>query len=551
MIRIEQFVYTTTAPSPSPGYRVVSKSPGITDETVSDLEPYMLPAGIDPRHFKQSRSMVTIRGGTQVAYSLTKNIGHGPDGRPNAMSNHTLVVDMKGFAALSCDSRRLDKLFLDSVPTAPLLPSVAVPEDADPPHNHDLAKAQAPLLTRTLHALARGRGAAVRGTYGVRFVQDALGILPPSLRLVPFSTCAVDLELQPAYRLVLLGDSPARNLPKEFDIVDGRSLLPLAGSGMGRAVRYMVALASVQGPDLAALHATFEKLTALPPGKRLAVLTTILRMAQSTEPIQDDKDAQTAMDHLARLDSTTLDEILFSLGVHRQPRRHLDLAGMIEERRALCRISDYDANRSSIEKLLGQADGEGRQVLLLALYESKKPDVASKIDRLFEDFAYSYYDSDFFRFVASVPDLARRFKEFAGMSNKNQFRRQAAVRHFVLASLESDSPSLIEPALFKPYDLDDGYDLGSFESLLWEVFSSGLGAQNPNFCNAVATAGLSYMAEFGRGYVPTQARPWRYNAERFGALADRLGGMALDKGKPPDGRRGRPKESRQITRMVR
>lgn len=551
MIRIEQFLYTTTATGPLPGYRVVSKSPGITDGIIADLEHYMLPAGIDARYFKQSVSMVTIRGGKQVAYSLAKNIGRGPDGRPDAMSNHTLVIDMKSFEALSYDTRFLDRLFLDSFPTTPLLPSVTVQEDAEIPSSRDLAKTQAPLLTHTLHSLVRGRGVAVQGTCGVQFVQGVLGILPPSLRLVPFSTCAVDLELQPAYRLILLGGSPARNLPKGFDVVDGRSCSPLRGSETERAVRYMVAMTSVRGPDLVALHTTFEKLISIPPRKRLAVLTAILRMAQSPGPVQNDKDAQMTMDHLAELDSETLDEVLSGLGTHTRLNYHSDLAILIKERRALYHISDYGANRSSVETLLGQADGEGRQSLLLALYKSKRRDVVDNIDQLFVDFTYSYYNMDFFRFVVSVPDLAHRFKEFAGMHNKNQFRRQAAVRNFVFALLESDAYSLIEPALFKPYDLDSGYDLDSFGSLFSEVFSSVLGVENPNFCNLLATAGLSYMAGFGRSYGHAQEQSRRYNAARFGTLADRLAQMALGGGETPYDKRGNPKDRGRIARMMR
>ena len=551
MIRIEQLVYTTAAPDPMPGYRVVAKSPGITDKIVSDLNPYMLPAGIDPRNFGQSKFMVVVGGGRQVAYGLSRNIGHGPDGRPDAMSSHILVIDTKSFGALSCDSRALDGLFADRVPAEPLLPSVEIPEDAGAPRDRGIDKARAPLLARTLHALACGRRVAVRGALGVQFVQDALGILPPSLRLVPFSTCMVDLEMQPAYRLVLLGDSPAGSLPRGFDVVDGRPRQPLTGSETGRAVRYMVAMASVRGPDLAALHAAFEKATALPPRKRLAVLVAVLRMAQSPGAAQSDRDAQMSLDHLARLDPAVLDEVLSGLGIRARPDGRSGLSGLVRERRALRNISDYGANRPSIEDLLGQADGEGRQGLLAALYESKKSEVDGNIGQLFGDLSYSYYNADFFRFVASVPDLARRFKEFAGMCGKSQFRRQAAVRLFVLASLESGDPSLIEPAVFKPYDLDSGYDIDSFGSLLSEVFSSGLGARAADFCDAVATAALSYMAGYGGSYGAASERPQRRSAERFVALADRLGRMALAGGDSPCGKRASVKESGQIVRMMR
>lgn len=551
MIPIEQFVYTTATTESQSGYHVVAKSPGITDKLISELEPYMLPSGIDPSAFTQSKSMVIVGGSTQVAYSLARNIGHGPDGRPDAMLSHTLVIDIECFKTLSYDSRNLDQFFSRSVPTSPFLPPIAALANASTKHDPGIARSQVPLFTRTLYALVRGHGAAVREICGEQFAQDALGLLPPSLRLVPFSTCAVDLRRQPAYRLVLLGSSPARNLPKGFDVVDRQSRRSLGGSEVGRAVRHIVAMASVKSPDLAALHADFESITAFSPRKRLAVLTAVLRMAQSPGPMNNDKDLQTAAHRLAMLDLATRDEILAKVETRIRPHSYSDFIAMINARHASHSMTDCLASRPSIEMLLRHADGDDRQELLHALYKSKKTEVDKTIDKLLEDFSYSYYNSDFFRFVVSTPDLARRVKEFVGMRDRNQLRRQAVTQLFVLAALESGSPSLIEPAIFKPYDLSSDYDLDSFDSLLSNAFSQKSAAPEPNFCAAVAAAGLSYMAGFGKSYRPVPPHLRRHHAERFVALADRLGKVALAEDGPPYDKSGKPKPSGHIARMLR
>ena len=550
MTRIEQFVYTTTTHDVRSGYRVVARSPGITDKIISELDPYMLPAGVDPQNFGQSKSLVLIRNGTHVAYRLARNIGHGPDGRPDAMLSHTLVIDVKSFGDLSYDSRKLDPIFSHFPPSHPLLPSVPIVADADTPLDNDFVKTQTPLLTRTLYSLLRGNDVAVRGAHDEQFVQTALGLLPPRLRLVSFSTCAVDLELQPAYRFVLLGDSPVINLPKGFETINNNTHQPFGDVDLGRAVRYMAAMASVGGPHLAALHAEFDKISTLSPRKRLVLLTSVLRIAQSPEPMQSGRDVQTVVDHLARLDSHTSNEVLSRLGSGMRPWDRTKLIDMITAKCVRYNISNYKVTRQSIELLLGQVRIEQRQELLCAFYDCKKQEIHDRIDQLFEDFCYSYYGTDFFRFVASTPDLACRIKKYVGTDNKNPFRRQAVVRLFLGASLEFGSTSSIEPAIFKPYDLSRDHDLASFGSLLSEVLSPS-SAQDLDFCAAVATAGLSHMAGFGRSYIPAPAWMLHRHAERFSALADHLGRVAMTACGPTDGNCGGSKASSRITQLLR
>lgn len=551
MTRIEQFMYTTaTSPGAQSGYQVVARSAGITDKTISDLVPYMLPAGIDYRNFKKSKSMVVIRRGTHVAYSLTRNIGRGPDGRPDAMSNHTLVININDFKGLSYDTRYLDPFFTDFVPRTPLLQPVDIAANVDVAPDRDFVRAQTPLLTRTLHALMRGKGVAVRGSCGEQFVQTALGLLPPPLRLVPFSTCSVDLRQQPAYRFVLLNDSSAPRLPNGYQTVDAQSHLPLTRTVLGRTVRYMVAMASVGDPHIAALHAEFDKLTTLSSRKRLAVLTAVLRIAQSPKPQQHPKDLEMIVDCFAELDSSTWKRIMFGLGQHMSASDQSNLIRMIESRHAQHIASNCDISRPSIETLLAQSNTSETHALLSALYESKKSEIDDKIDQLFEDFSYSYMAKDFFKFVALTPSLACRVKEYVIMSDKNPFRRQAAVRAFVMASLESNSSRSIEPAIFRPFDLSKSSDLDSFESLFSSIFSSGHTSPASNFSVAVATAGLSYMAGFGRSYIPAPSWPFHYRSRQFTALADRLGKAAMVR-EPASDDRLDSKVNGRITRLLR
>ncbi|CAI9830780.1 hypothetical protein IBTHAUMO2_1090010 [Nitrosopumilaceae archaeon] len=211
-MRIDQFVYTTADIDGRLGYQVVARSSGITDEMVSVMYGYMHPAGIEPNRFKESRSLRLLDGGPAI-YCIARNAGAGHDGRPHTLYCHAFAVDAAEFAASGYDTRVFDVLYVEDKGARGTLPHLDLELDPKPAGSgHD-----ARCLAAALAPLFQGQRTAI--VSDGRLLQDLLRMLPPSIRLVPFSTLVIQPDRQPEYRLVACPDIVRYRLPKDFAIV--------------------------------------------------------------------------------------------------------------------------------------------------------------------------------------------------------------------------------------------------------------------------------------------------------------------------------------------
>lgn len=211
-MRIDQFVYTTADIDGRLGYQVVARSAGVTDEMVSVMYGYMHPAGIEPNRFKESRSLRLLEGGLAI-YCIARNAGDGHDGRPHTLYCHAFVVNRDEFAASGFDTRVFDVLYVEDKGARGTLPHLDLELDPKPAGSgHD-----ARCLAAALAPLFRGQRTAI--VSDGRLLQDLLRMLPPSIRLVPFSTLVIQPDRQPEYMLVACPDIVRYRLPKDFAIV--------------------------------------------------------------------------------------------------------------------------------------------------------------------------------------------------------------------------------------------------------------------------------------------------------------------------------------------
>ena len=213
MAVIEQIIYTAAHVDGRHGYQVVAKSPGIDDPTLESLEWYTHPAGIDPSSFKGSKSMLLLGG--RVAYVMTRNTGIGYDGRRDNIYSHILVLPVDDFGDAGYDSRALDGLYWEDTGARGEIPAIETGLQRPPPPavTDDVDD----VLECSLASLLAGRKVALLSRSGA--IQDILGLLPESSRLVPFSTLAPRPARQPEYRFVSVPGAIPSGIPEDFDII--------------------------------------------------------------------------------------------------------------------------------------------------------------------------------------------------------------------------------------------------------------------------------------------------------------------------------------------
>ncbi len=214
MAVIEQIIYTAAHVDGRHGYQVVAKSPGIDDPTLESLEWYTHPAGIDSSSFRESKSMLLLE--DRVAYVMTRNTGIGYDGRRDNIYSHILVLPVDDFGDAGYDSRALDGLYWEDTEARGEIPVIEadLQRPPAPPVTDDVAD----VLEYSLASLLAGRKVALMSRGGA--IQDILGLLPESSRLVPFSTLAPSPARQPKYRFVSVPGAIPSGIPEDFDIID-------------------------------------------------------------------------------------------------------------------------------------------------------------------------------------------------------------------------------------------------------------------------------------------------------------------------------------------
>lgn len=197
-MQAEQLVYTTGNIRGRKGYQIVAKSRGITDDIASALRYHFHPPGIRPDDFKESHSLVELAG-DKVAYCHAKNIGTGYDGRRDTVCSHVVVLDKEDFARCGCDTRGFASLHPGNKRMRGILPPAMLDPLWRPPAVD--VRSMGEELRGVLWLLLSGERIAVESD-DPALAQKILSLLPPSARLVQFSSVSVDAGRQCHCRLV-------------------------------------------------------------------------------------------------------------------------------------------------------------------------------------------------------------------------------------------------------------------------------------------------------------------------------------------------------------
>ncbi len=219
MPRCDHFIYTAGNIGNNEGYQIIAQSAGITPEITSKLEKYLYPLGVKVSEFKESRSLLLLSH-NKIAYSIVKNMGIGYDGRRGTLYNHTFVMDENEFEELGFDSRVFEKYFIKNDSLRGELKPVNVESNHIPTDFKFLKKQDSKLMGEILYRITLRKKIAILKTDELMFLHNILSILPPPLRLVPFSTLVVEPDRQDKFHLIAVPKEIQSKIPKSFVIVD-------------------------------------------------------------------------------------------------------------------------------------------------------------------------------------------------------------------------------------------------------------------------------------------------------------------------------------------
>jgi hypothetical protein len=216
----DQFIYTSAKRDTKEGYQVIARSSGVSDEIITDMHPYLYPIGLDPQRFDESRSIIILKNEI-IAYSIVKNIGIGYDTRKGTLYNHTFILRKLDFRDLDYDSRLLDKFFILDPDRRNELKKIRIDKSTIPIKFESLNNMNRSSLEYLLYLSFLGNKIALlNGRMPYDLIQNYLACLPPTMRLVSFSSLVNEPQRQPGYEIIQMSKRLDYKLSAEWTRLD-------------------------------------------------------------------------------------------------------------------------------------------------------------------------------------------------------------------------------------------------------------------------------------------------------------------------------------------
>ena len=425
----EQFVYMPAAKGRR-GYRVVAKSPGVSDDMLAQMETYMLPVGVG-RGFSNSKSLLLLRGNL-VAYSNITNVGDGYDGRPNALYNHTLILSEQSFANVGFDTRALDAYFSRSHLRG-MLPCLSIEGRAPEPQ---ISQECEHLVLPVLRALFAKQRIALSDVEDLSFLPNVLALLPPSMRLVPFSTCLPNPARQPAYRLSTYGGR-MRPMPRGFARTERMS--GFGDDDLDDALVFLKDLHTSKSISATDVFSEFDKITSSTPRDKIILISKIFGVSLSPEKLRAGK-ARTALDMLRSFD----DETQSFLRPRIEPFLDQDMlhAGIVRDVKLGKKIT-----AKSLERMLDGVPKTNKRRALKAAYGARGPDMEKNACKLLSDMRDSKHAPDVCDFFVAMKSLHPGILEFLSGEGRAPRKHRRRVLSILLPAALKECPELVPEML--------------------------------------------------------------------------------------------------------
>ena len=311
MINCEQFIYTAAKTKHEKGYQVIAKSDGISEDILAELRNYFYPSGIKHSQFKESRSLLLLKN-NKIAFSIIKNIGTGFDGRPDAVYNHTMVITKEDFQKIYNDTRVLENYYLENSKKIGHLPTITIPSKKIP-INFQFFRANQETLSKIMTSVYKEDKIAVFGNDDYKIIQNLFSLIPPSMRLISFSSLVEIPNRQPKYNLFLTKKHRIPNLDEKFvKIVVNRKISYNGNnSQIENSIKYLVDIIKNENENLLnKIHKQFEDLRGTDVKSKLILITNYEQFLTTQDENLKQKFADTIFEVIKKLDKDTASKYL-------------------------------------------------------------------------------------------------------------------------------------------------------------------------------------------------------------------------------------------------
>ena len=469
MVLCEHFIYTSAETKEKNGYQVIAKSTGITEKILKELDNYLYPIGTESGKFKSSISLKILT--DHVAFTRVRNIGIGYDGRPDTIYSHTIVMMKKDFEKFDNDSRIFNDKYIEEIKLDHLTPIIIKKKKIQPDFT-TISELGIMLSECFLHHVFLGKKIAFVDFNYEQLIQNILSIIPPSLRLISFSSLVADQIRQPDYNIIQIRKqnlSKSKMVELYFDSIP--NFRKSNNELYENCFRYIVNILKIKSKKkLKILFEKFEEIDGI-TNEKIILAVTSLRIKDELYQLEPN--------YIAKLEEfldRTSSEFAHKLKNNLRHYLDEDYSSKYEIKNIITKYAEEELNVTTLGKIFGsQSDGtpQSRNKLFHELVEKRLKDFQNNGIQILINIVHRYYNNDIIRGFVEEPRLHSIFDEI--FKNSTDIKIEAKKDLFLLTIKNSlyNNPELLDK-LFNHdvFNLEKDEDVKKFKDNIKWIYSA-------------------------------------------------------------------------------
>ena len=323
-------------------------------------------------------------------------------------------------------------------------------------------------LFEILSALFNKEKIALVGNHQPQLIQRILSIVPPSIRLISFSSLVNDVERQSHYDFIITKRRSRFTSDKKFKIIEIGSKLPpnVKKEHYEEGIFFLSNLIKEKELDrISEIYQEFEKITTFDFKNKIIMLTYYDKLQHSSDKLEKQDSAYVILECLKNIDDNTIFKYFNDIKEFLHYEDIERYASEFEIKQILAESSQIQVEISNLERWLGRLSdrtSKSKMRLLQELFLKKKQEFVKQGSKLLEDCRYSTYRHEIYQFFIETEELHTCIFKILDSENLLNIYKQNILESILIQSVKHSPNLLLTLIEYDTYNLKEKYDVRNF-----------------------------------------------------------------------------------------
>ncbi len=480
MALCEHFIYTAGIIDNQSGYQIISKSSGINNKIISELDNYLYPLGVNLSEFLMSKSLLVLN--EHVVFTKIRNVGIGFDGRPDTLYSHTIIMKKKDFKKFSNDSRIFDDEYVEE--TQPIrMSSILIKEKKLLPDFTCVDELGISTIEKIFRGLLDKKKILLIDNDSSELIQSILSLMPSSMKIVSYSTNVAEPKRQSKYNMIQIKKKNLIKFPNSVKIDKKMDLKKIEknDSLLNFCIKYILDIIDLkESKKLIEINHRIESIMGTITEK-IILGTSLLIIIEKSQKFP--KQHILGLKKMLREISVKQNEIINEFDHKLDELLIKQKSGEFEIENIISKFNDKKLNITILGKMFGELTGDNtglRNSLFHHLVKKRIFDFEENGQDILLESINRYYNNEIIRGFVEESELHFAFKKIFQNNEINEYQKINLFSKAIKNALCFNMEFLENLFKFNVYDLKNYDHIIQFNKDIKWVFNSKEFYQNFN-----------------------------------------------------------------------